>query len=120
MRTSNAAAAVVITLGLSACSSGPESDAASDDVVAVEYARGGTAETEEYANDPDAAYEPLVVGLDTEHDFGDGFTIRIDGLERLERFLASRTGVDATLSVLAPLRTALAAIAPAGSDQERR
>jgi hypothetical protein len=103
MRTSKTAAAVVLTLGLSACSSGFEPDATSDDVVGMEYVQDGTAETEEYSSGPDAAYEPLVVGLDAEHDFGDGFSIRIDGLERrvAEDGFNSTTGEEGDLPYLA-------------------
>ncbi|GAA1467358.1 hypothetical protein NE857_18990 [Nocardiopsis exhalans] len=103
MHTSKLPAAVVLTLGLAACSSGSESDGASDDVVGMEYVQEGTAETEGYANDPDTAYEPLVVDLDTEHDFGDGFTIRIDGLERrvAEDGYNATTGEEGDLPYLA-------------------
>lgn len=103
MRTSKTAAAVVLTLGLAACSSGSEPDAAPDDVVDMEYVEDGMSEMEAYADDPGTGYGPLVVDLDAEHDFGDGFTIRIDGLERrvAEDGFNSTTGEEGDLPYLA-------------------
>lgn len=100
MRTSLTAAAVVLTLGLAACSPDTEPQAGPDEAVGMEYAME---EMEDYADDPDAAHEPVVVGLDTEHDFGDGFTIRVEDLERrvAEDGFNATTGEEGDLPYLA-------------------
>lgn len=95
MRTSLTAVAVVSTLGLAACACEPET--APNEVVDMDYAME---EMEDYANDSDAAHEPVVVDLDTEYDFGGGFTIRIDDLERrvAEDGFNATTGEEGDLS----------------------